>query len=130
MEAEREVAAYYAALFMTDKVGERYPGTVAAVAEPGLFVELTPFFVEGLVRAEELPGAFELDPVHHALVDRGHGPVLPGRRLPGGAGDRRLAAPAARRAGAGLRPAGPGSRRPQGAPGPRAGSGAAVRQGR
>jgi len=73
MEAEREVAAYYAALFMTDKVGERYPGTVAAVAEPGLFVELTPFFVEGLVRAEELPGAFELDPVHHALVDRGTG---------------------------------------------------------
>ncbi|HET9551669.1 MAG TPA: ribonuclease R, partial [Anaeromyxobacteraceae bacterium] len=70
MEAEREIAGYYAALFMKDKVGERYPGTVAAVAEPGLFVELAPFFVEGLVRAEELPGAFELDPEHHALVDR------------------------------------------------------------
>jgi ribonuclease R len=73
MEAEREIAGYYAALFMKDKVGERYPGTVAAVAEPGLFVELAPFFVEGLVRAEELPGAFELDPVHHALVDRATG---------------------------------------------------------
>jgi ribonuclease R len=73
MEAEREIAAYYAALFMRDKVGERYPGHVAAVAEPGLFVELTPFFVEGLVRAETLPGQFDLDPVHHALVDHGSG---------------------------------------------------------
>ena len=70
MEAEREVASFYAAVFMKDKIGERYPGTVAAVAEPGLFVELTPFFVEGLVRTEELPGEFELDPVHHALVER------------------------------------------------------------
>jgi hypothetical protein len=46
---------------------------VAAVAEPGLFVELTPFFVEGLVRAETLSGQFDLDPVHHALVDHGTG---------------------------------------------------------
>ena len=73
MEAEREIASYYAALFMKDKVGHRYPGTVAAVAEPGLFVELTPFFVEGLVRAETLPGMFDLDPVHHALIDHGTG---------------------------------------------------------
>jgi hypothetical protein len=43
------------------------------VAEPGLFVELTPFFVEGLVRAETLPGMFDLDPVHHALIDHGTG---------------------------------------------------------
>jgi ribonuclease R len=70
MEAEREIVSFYAALFMKDKVGQRYPGTVAAVAEPGLFVELGPFFVEGLVRAEELPGAFELDTAHHALIDR------------------------------------------------------------
>ncbi|MBK9519773.1 MAG: ribonuclease R [Anaeromyxobacter sp.] len=70
MEAEREIASYYAALFMKDKIGQRYPGTVAAVAEPGLFVELGPFFVEGMVRAEDLPGEFELDPVHHAMVDR------------------------------------------------------------
>jgi ribonuclease R len=69
MEAEREIAAFYAALFMEDKVGERYAGVVAAVVEFGLFVELEKWFVEGLVRAEELGGAFELDPVLHALVD-------------------------------------------------------------
>jgi ribonuclease R len=73
MEAEREIMGFYAALFMKDKIGMRFPGTVSAVAEPGLFVELTPFFVEGLVRAEDLPGDFELDLTHHAMVDRGSG---------------------------------------------------------
>jgi ribonuclease R len=73
MEAEREIASFYAALFMRDKVGERYDGVVAAVVEFGLFVELERWFVEGLVRAEDLGGAFELDPVLHALVDPGSG---------------------------------------------------------
>ncbi|HEY6006332.1 MAG TPA: ribonuclease R, partial [Anaeromyxobacter sp.] len=73
MEAEREIQAYYAALFMKDKVGERHDGVVAAVVEFGLFVELERWFVEGLVRTEDLGGAFELDPVLHALVDRGSG---------------------------------------------------------
>jgi ribonuclease R len=73
MEAEREIAAFYAALFMKDKVGERFRGVVAAVVEFGLFVELERWFVEGLVRVEELGGAFELDPVLHALVDPGSG---------------------------------------------------------
>ncbi|HEY6101483.1 MAG TPA: ribonuclease R [Anaeromyxobacter sp.] len=69
MEAEREVAAFYAALFMKDKVGEQYEGVVAAVVEFGLFVELEKWFVEGLVRTEDLGGSFQLDPVLHALVD-------------------------------------------------------------
>jgi ribonuclease R len=70
MEAEREIASYYAAVFMKDKVGERFPGVVSAVAEFGMFVELRRWFVEGLVRVEDLGGALELDPVLHALVDR------------------------------------------------------------
>ncbi|HSM92915.1 MAG TPA: ribonuclease R [Anaeromyxobacteraceae bacterium] len=70
MLAERDIAGFYAALFMKDKVGERFDGVVAAVAEPGLFVELRPYAVEGLVKTEELPGEFALDPVQHALVDR------------------------------------------------------------
>jgi ribonuclease R len=73
MEAEREVAAFYAALFMQDKVGERHDGVVAAVVEFGLFVELERWFVEGLVRTEDLGGAFELDPALHALVDPASG---------------------------------------------------------
>jgi ribonuclease R len=73
MEAEREIASFYAALFMQDKVGETYDGVVAAVVEFGLFVELERWFVEGLVRAEDLGGAFALDPVQHALVDPASG---------------------------------------------------------
>jgi ribonuclease R len=73
MEAEREVAAFYAALFMKDKVGETYDGVVAAVVEFGLFVELERWFVEGLVRVEELGEGFELDPVLHALVQPASG---------------------------------------------------------
>jgi ribonuclease R len=73
MEAEREIAAYYAALFMKDKVGERFEGVVAAVAEAGVFVELHPWFVEGMVRAEDLGAEVSLDPVQHALVDRASG---------------------------------------------------------
>jgi ribonuclease R len=69
MEAEREVMAFYAALFMKDKVGERYDGLVAAVVEFGVFVELERWFVEGLVRVEDLGGELELDPALHALVD-------------------------------------------------------------
>ncbi|BDG01672.1 ribonuclease R [Anaeromyxobacter oryzae] len=70
MEAEREIASFYAALFMKDKVGETFEGVVSSVVEFGIFVELKRWFVEGLVRAEDLRGAFELDPVQHALVDR------------------------------------------------------------
>ena len=73
MEAEREIASFYAALFMKDKVGETFDGVVAAVVEFGLFVELERWFVEGLVRVEELGDGFELDPVLHALVEPASG---------------------------------------------------------
>ena len=93
---------YYAALFMKDKVGERYPGTVAAVAEPGLFVELTPFFVEGLVRAETLPGRVRPRPGPPRAGGPRHRAGLPGRRPGRGAGGRREHRAAAHRPGAGL----------------------------
>jgi ribonuclease R len=69
MQAEREIAAFYAALFMHDKVGERFQGVVASVVEFGLFVELEPFFVEGLVKATDLGAGFRLDKRMHALVE-------------------------------------------------------------
>jgi ribonuclease R len=68
MQAEREVAAFYAALFMQDKVGERFQGVVASVVDFGLFVELEPWFVEGLVKLEDLGDEWALDPDLHALV--------------------------------------------------------------
>jgi len=73
MQAEREVQGYYAALLAREHVGERFPGVVASVVEFGLFVELGPWFVEGLVKAEDLGPGFALDPGLHALVQRGTG---------------------------------------------------------
>ncbi|HET8734774.1 MAG TPA: ribonuclease R [Anaeromyxobacteraceae bacterium] len=68
MKSERDVSAYYAALFMADRVGERSAGTVSAVVEFGLFVSLRRWHVEGLVKVEDLGEAFELDKDGHALV--------------------------------------------------------------
>jgi ribonuclease R len=69
MEAERDVHAFHAARFMGEHVGERSRATVAAVTDFGLFASLERWFVEGLVRAEDLGDGFALDPAGHALVE-------------------------------------------------------------
>ena len=116
MKAERDVNAYYAALFMADRVGERSPGTVAAVVEFGLFVSMDRWYVEGLVKAEDLGDGFVLDKDGHALVEKRSGrSYRVGRRRRGG-GRRRRTRPAAAstsrssRAGRRGRPACPGRR--------------------
>src|SRR2546426_9415094 len=68
MKAERDIDAYFAALFMTDKVGEEYEAVVAGVADFGLFCELEEVFVEGLVPAESLGDGVELDKQRQRLV--------------------------------------------------------------
>ena len=73
MKAERDVSAYYAALFMAERVGERSPGTVSAVVEFGVFVTLQRWNVEGLVKAEDLGEGYTLDKDGHALVAPGNG---------------------------------------------------------
>ncbi len=73
MKSERDVNAYYAALYMADRVGERSPGTVAAVVEFGLFVSMTRWHVEGLVKTEDLGEGFVLDKDGHALVEKRSG---------------------------------------------------------
>lgn len=54
MEAERETAKLYAALFMQAHTGERFEGIISHVAKFGFFVELIDFFVEGLVPIDSL----------------------------------------------------------------------------
>src|SRR5438445_938541 len=67
MKAERDIDAYFAALFMVDKVGEEYDAVVAAVTDFGLFCELEDIYVEGLVPKEKLGDSVELDEEHHRL---------------------------------------------------------------
>lgn len=51
MEAEREMTDLYRVLWMARHLGEDFEGTVSGVTPYGLFVELEPAFVEGLVPA-------------------------------------------------------------------------------
>src|SRR5207237_10710371 len=67
MKAERNIDAYYAAIFMMDKVGEEFDSVVGAVTDFGLFCELKDVYVEGLVPKEALGEAVELDEEHHRL---------------------------------------------------------------
>jgi ribonuclease R len=62
MEIEREITDLYRAVFMRDKIGERYEGTVTAIVGSGAFVVLDAPFVDVLVKLEDLGGdRYELD---------------------------------------------------------------------
>jgi len=68
-EAEREVVKRKKIRFMEDKVGKTYSGSISGVTSFGFFVELTPFFVEGLVHIKTLQDDYYLyDEIHHKLV--------------------------------------------------------------
>lgn len=49
MEAERDIVALKKTQFMAGKIGEEFDGFVSGVTKFGVFVELSEFFVEGLV---------------------------------------------------------------------------------
>jgi ribonuclease R len=68
MKAERDVDNFYAALYMQDKVGEKFRAVVSGVVEFGLFCELEDVFVEGLIPAESLGEGVELDKERQRLV--------------------------------------------------------------
>ena len=53
-EAERELVEWKKVRFMQDRVGEEFSGLVLNPTKYGLFVELTEFFVEGLVPIDNL----------------------------------------------------------------------------
>jgi len=57
-EAEREVMEWKKVIFMKDKVGNEYAGTVTGVAPFGLFIELDEIFVQGLVPVATIAGDF------------------------------------------------------------------------
>jgi ribonuclease R len=68
MKAERDVDAFYSALYMQDKIGEKFKAVVSGVADFGLFCELEEVFVEGLVPAESLGDGVRFDKEMQQLV--------------------------------------------------------------
>jgi ribonuclease R len=62
MEVEREITDLYRAVFMKDKVGQRFVGTITALVGSGAFVALDAPFVDVLIRFEDMgQDRFELD---------------------------------------------------------------------
>ena len=71
MEAEREAVDLKKCVFLRERVGECFSGSVSRVAKHGVYVALDPFFVEGLVHIRRLPGVWHLDERSFSLVARG-----------------------------------------------------------
>ena len=68
MKAERDVDAFYSALYMQDKVGEKFKAVISGVADFGLFCELQEVYVEGLVPSETLGDGVKFDKDLQRLV--------------------------------------------------------------
>ena len=68
MKAERDVDAFYSALYMQDKVGEKFKAIISGVADFGLFCELQEVYVEGMVPAESLGEGVQFDKEMQRLV--------------------------------------------------------------
>ena len=57
-EASRDVEAWLKCMFMRERLGEEYSGTVSAATSFGLFVTLDGLYVEGLIHITELGGEY------------------------------------------------------------------------
>ena len=57
-DATREVDAWLKCEFLKDRIGEVFPGVIAAVTNFGLFVELADLYIEGLLHVSALPGDY------------------------------------------------------------------------
>jgi ribonuclease R len=71
VDAEREIVQLKRVQYMQGRVGQEYDGVVSGVTRFGMFVELTPVYVEGLVHVRALhDDVYEHDERHHVLRGR------------------------------------------------------------
>lgn len=56
VDAERESTKYFQTLFVMDKIGEEFKGTVTGIAEFGMFVKMTENYCEGMIPINQIPG--------------------------------------------------------------------------
>ena len=74
LAAERAVASLYQAAWARDRLGEQFHGLVSYVSEIGLFVQLRPSMVEGLVHVSRLgDDYYDYDPDRFVLLGRRSG---------------------------------------------------------
>ncbi|MES2798574.1 MAG: ribonuclease R [Bacteroidota bacterium] len=56
VEAERESTKYFQTLYMQDKIGEEFEGTVSGLADFGMFVKMDDNGCEGMIPMLDIPG--------------------------------------------------------------------------
>ena len=67
-EAERASIKYKTVEFMQDKLGKEYDGTISGITEWGLYVQIEPTKVEGMVALRDIKGDyFVFDEKHYCL---------------------------------------------------------------
>lgn len=75
--AERSSVKYKQVEFMSDKIGEAFPGTISGVTQWGFYVELDESKCEGLVSMTELDDDFyEFDEKNYCIAGRHHHKVF------------------------------------------------------
>lgn len=80
MTAEREIEDLYKAIFMSDKVGEKFEGVISSVTGFGMFVELENT-CEGLVPINTLEGWYDFDEKSRRLIGERGRVYSPGMRV-------------------------------------------------
>ncbi|MCO5259806.1 MAG: ribonuclease R [Crocinitomicaceae bacterium] len=55
-EAERESTKYFQTIFVLDKIGEEFAGTISGITENGMYVKMDENQCEGMVPMNQLPG--------------------------------------------------------------------------
>jgi len=68
-EATRDVLTWLKCIYMKDKLGQTFDGTISAVTSFGLFVMINDIYVEGLVHVSALKNDYyQFDALRHRLV--------------------------------------------------------------
>ena len=70
-DAERTSTKYKLVEFMMDKIGEEYDGHVSGITEWGMYVEIEPTKIEGMVSVRDIKSDFyEFDEPRYRLVGK------------------------------------------------------------
>lgn len=74
VEAERDSIKLKQVEYLSDKIGEKFTGTISGVTERGLFVILDDIYCEGMIRVGRLKGDYYIyDERSHSLIGRASG---------------------------------------------------------
>ena len=73
-DATRDVEKYLKCLFIRDKVGEKFAGTIMGVTNFGLFIEIEKLYIEGLLHISSLENDYYIfDSQRHCLTGKSKG---------------------------------------------------------